>query len=332
MVLAFVVCAFINDAVPPAATPPITALAVSMDGRELVAGSQAGMSVLSLPDLKVIRSHETELESIHDIRFSPDGRHIAVAGGTPAQFGLVEILEWPSAKVITRIREHDDVVYSVAWHPDGKWLATASLDGLCSVVVVESGQPAHRVEGHSRGLTGVEWISPAIADPANPSSQDSLLVTSSLDQTLRVWSMKIGQPEKSPRLVKTLDQHTGAVTAIALQPVGPSDAARLLASIGEDRTVRIWQPVTGRLMRFAKLAEVATALAWTSDGTSIVVGTRSGGCVIVDPATAMFHMASTALAPLTSLAADRNTGHIFAGDQSGAITAVDLSAATTATR
>ena len=310
---------FVSEPNAAMAAPPITALAVSMDGRELVAGSQAGISVYSLPDLKVIRSPETELEAIHDIRFSPDGRRIAVAGGTPAQFGLVEIMEWPSAKVITRIREHDDVVYSVAWHSDGHWLATASLDGVCGVVAADTSQLAHRIEGHSKGLTGVAWISAVIADPANPGAEDSLLVTSSLDQTLRVWSMKIGQPEKPPKLVKTLDQHTGAVIGLALQPVSPSDAVPLLASIGDDRTVRIWQPVTGRLMRFAKLAESPTAVAWTSDGASIVVGTRSGQCVIVDPSTAAFHIAATVTEPIISLAADRMTDRIFAGDQSGTV-------------
>ena len=322
MMFALVVCTFINDAVPLSAAPPITALAVSPDGRELVAGSQAGISVLSLPDIKVTRSLVTELESIHDIRFSPDGRRIAVAGGTPAQFGLVEILEWPSAKTITRIREHDDVVYSVAWHPEGHWLATASLDGVCSIVAADSGQLSHRIEGHSKGLTGVEWVRPAMSPAPNSGLKNSFIVTSSLDQTLRVWSMGISQPEKPPRLVKTLDQHTGAVIGLALQPGGPSVAAPLLASIGEDRTVRIWQPVTGRLMRFAKLAEPPTAVAWTSDGASIVVGTRSGQCVIVDPATAKFRIAATMTNPLISLAAERMTDRIFAGDQSGTVASV----------
>ena len=315
-VFGIVVCAFMTDAV---AAPPITALAVALDGRELVAGSQGGISVLSIPDITVIRSHETELESIHDIRFSPDGRRMAVAGGTPAQFGLVEIMEWPSAKIITRIREHDDVVYSVAWHPDGHWLAMASLDGVCSIVVAESGQRAHRIEGHSKGLTGVEWISPVIAGTAKPGSMDSVLVTSSLDQTLRVWSMELNQPEKPPRSVRTLDQHTASVIGIALQPAGPSGAVPLLASIGDDRTVRIWQPASGRLMRFAKLTEPPTAVAWTSDGASIVVGSRSGQCVIVDPATAEFHIIKQASSPLISLAADRKTDRIFAGDQSGTV-------------
>ena len=318
-VLALAAIVLATDTNSAVAAPPITALAVSMDGRELVAGSQTGISVLSLPDLRVIRSPGTELESIHDIRFSPDGRRMAVAGGTPAQFGLVEIMEWPSAKIITRIREHDDVVYSVAWHPDGHWLAMASLDGVCSIVVAESGQRIHRIEGHSKGLTGVEWISPVIAGTAKPGSMDSLLVTSSLDQTLRVWSMELNQPEKPPRSIRTLDQHTASVIGIALQPAGPSGAVPLLASIGDDRTVRIWQPATGRLMRFAKLGEPPTAVAWTSDGASIVVGSRSGQCVIVDPATAEFRLVKQASSPLISLAADRKTDRIFAGDQSGTV-------------
>ncbi len=304
---------------PLGAAPPITALAVSMDGRELVAGSQAGISVLSLPDIKVIRSFETELEAIHDIRFSPDGRRIAVAGGTPAQFGLVEILEWPSLTIIARIREHDDIVYSVAWHSTGHWLATASLDGVCSIAAAESGEIVGRIEGHSKGLTGVEWISRTETELADPISKDAMIVTSSLDQTLRVWSMKIGQPEKPPRLIRTLDQHTGSVIGISLQPARPTGVAALLASIGEDRTVRIWQPATGRLMRFAKITDPPTTVAWTSDGAQIVVGTRSGQCIIVNPATAEFRAVMIASTPLTSLAADKNTGRIFAGDHAGTV-------------
>ena len=80
--------------------PPITAVAFSRDGQQVLAGSQAGVKVYHWPDLKQLRSIPTKLAHVHDIGFSPDGRKVAIVGGFPGQSGEVELLDWPDGTLV----------------------------------------------------------------------------------------------------------------------------------------------------------------------------------------------------------------------------------------
>jgi WD40 repeat protein len=55
-----------------------------------------------------------------------------------------------------------------------------------------------------------------------------------------------------------------------------TDAPLLLASTGDDRTVRLWYPETGRMLRFVKLPHIARSLAFSVDGTRIYAGSDDG--------------------------------------------------------
>ncbi|MGH7129884.1 MAG: hypothetical protein ACREIV_15040, partial [Planctomycetaceae bacterium] len=73
----------------------MTALVFSPDGRTLLVGSQAGVEVRSWPELKSLRTLDSELPHVADLAFSPDGTKLAVVGGSAAESGVVEIFHWP---------------------------------------------------------------------------------------------------------------------------------------------------------------------------------------------------------------------------------------------
>jgi WD40 repeat protein len=287
-----------------AADPPVTALAFTPDGKSVLVGSQAGVQVRSWPELKPLRSLPTELSHVHDLAFSPDGRMLALAGGSPAENGTIELLEWPDAKLRHRVRLHKDVVHAVAWASDSATLVTASADQTVRRMNAESAKASAVFEGHSRGVLA------AVLLPG-----DKQLVTAGGDESLRVWAVSTGEIER------ILSNHTRSVTGLAVRPGGDPP---MLVSISDDRTVRIWQPTLGRMVRFARLPSEPRAVAWTTDGASIVVACKDGALRVIDPETVEVRQTIPAIDGVAYPLAVAPDGSVLVGGRDGQLRRVTL--------
>lgn len=250
------------------AAPAITAAALTPDGTQVLVGSQAGIEIRTWPDLNVVGKIESEQVNIHDIAFSANGQSLLIAGGSPGERGLVEVLSWPEKKLLKRIGEHSDVVYHVAWSPDGNSFATASGDGTCQVFETTTSKPISRFSGHSRAVLAIAWL-----------PDGKTIISAGVDQTLQLWDGSTGKP------IRSLDNHLAAVNDLAVRPTTNRDAPPIVASCSDDRTVRLWQPTIGRLMRFARLPSPVRCLAWSDDGTKLIVGCNDGSLQRIDPDT-----------------------------------------------
>jgi WD40 repeat protein len=252
-------------AAEPSVAPPVTALAIAPDGKSLLAGSQAGLRRVSWPELKPLGTLKTALLHVHALAFSPRGDLLAVAGGAPAEAGMVEVFSWPEGKHQYRVQPQADLIYTVAWSPDGRRLATASYDHTVNVLEASTGKRLLKLEGHSRGVLAVGYL-----------PDGKTLVSAGADNSLRVWDAETG------RAVRTLDNHTAAVHDLAVRPAQPADAPPLVASVSDDRTVRLWQPSIGRMVRFARLASAPVAVAWLADGRRLAVACIDGHLRAID--------------------------------------------------
>ncbi len=147
-----------SGAVAASSPPHVTAVAFSPDGKQIVAGSQAGVSIRNVDEGTVADRIATELENIHDICFSPDGQLLAVAGGIPGESGVIEIVDWPGGELRQRIEPHGDVVYQVDFAADGSRLVSASADEVCAMNVIGKDRPAARFTQHSRAVLAVTML------------------------------------------------------------------------------------------------------------------------------------------------------------------------------
>ncbi|QDU37679.1 WD domain, G-beta repeat [Maioricimonas rarisocia] len=246
--------------------PPVTAAVFTPDGNQLATGSQAGIRLFGWPSLKPVGRIATQLSHVHDLVFASDGLHLAAAGGRPADEGTLEVFRWSDDALVRRSLMHDDLIYGVAPLPDDRWVS-ASADGTVNVID-RDGNIERTLTGHAKGvLTAV-----VLPDGAT-------LVTAGLDQSLRVWNAATGE------LKRSLAIHTGPVLGLAVRPSEDPLPHPYVASISEDRTVRLWQPTIGRMVRFVRLVEVPLCVAWTHDGRYVAAGCRDGLVRIIDPDT-----------------------------------------------
>ena len=113
-----------------------------------------------------------------------------------------------------------------------------------------------------RTLTGHQsWVTAAGFSPQRP-----VLVSGSLDDTLRLWNWQTGD------LLQALKGHTRGVNDVAIDLRG-----QLLASCGDDATVKVWHLGDGTLRYTLKghLKDV-TAIALGSEGSLLVSASEDG--------------------------------------------------------
>ena len=249
-----------------AAVPPsITAAVFTPDGEMVLVGSQLGIEQRTWPSLQLVRQLTSKLSHVHDLAFSPDGARLAAVGGRPAEAGEVELFEWPQGTPRRRVTVDDELIYQVAWRSDGAQLALASGNYRVSLLS-SAGELTRQFLGHSRSVLSVVFL-----------TGDGYLASAGRDNSLRVWNLD------ERRLQRTLNNHTAAVRDLAIRP---GDATRqTVASAGADRTVRIWWPVVGRLVRFVVLPSEPLDIDWTPDGRLILAACRDGHLRAIDPET-----------------------------------------------
>ncbi len=184
------------------------------DDQQLLLGGQHTWGVFSVESGSWVPT-ASELVSIHDVAFSPDGTRLLFAGGTPSQSGVVEQWDWNTRTRQAKVVAHDDVVYSVAWSPAGDYWCTASADQRCKVYRMDQHKVGEFVE-HSKAVLDAQFL--------NTDAGELQIVSAGVDTTIQVWNALDGQR------IRTLENHTHSVQQIVLLPRGASALERLIPS------------------------------------------------------------------------------------------------------
>ncbi|MFO0906245.1 MAG: hypothetical protein U0939_24775 [Pirellulales bacterium] len=253
-----------------ASQPPVTALVLHPRGDLLIAGSQSGLQFYTWPELRPQQRQTTSVLQMHDLAIDAGGQRLLVAGGEPAQSGRIELLDLQQREPNRTVRLGDDVVYRVRWAAQDRLIVAAGGDGMCRVVNAADFTERLAYRGHSRAVLALTLLSAAAGDIQGDDSTRLQCLTGGVDMTLRLWNSHTGIT------ARTLENHVAPINDAALRPQSKSTVLDWVASISEDRTVRLWQPAIGRLVRFARLPSPPRALAWSHDGERLYVACNDG--------------------------------------------------------
>lgn len=236
--------------------PPVSALAFSPNSQQLAVGVYGRVTVWDLASGRPVSVLTNVLGSVNDVKFSPDGSLLAVAGGQPSSRGDLRLFSTKDWKIVGTLGGHKDVVSSVAFSGDGRRLVTASFDKtarLWNVADPTHPQLLHTFTGHTDFLYGVAF-----------SPDGRWYATASKDNTGRVVDAETG----ASRL--TLSGNDQEVYAVAILP----DGEKILTS-GQDPRLNVWESKQGeRLKQIAGPGLASYELAVDSQGK---LGVVAGG-------------------------------------------------------
>lgn len=203
----------------PNAANRVTAACASLKGQKAI--GKFGRVELISNEGHVVWVFDQVSGKVNQLRLTPDGKSLIVAGGIAGVSGELLLLDVVTGKLQQRLVGHNDAVYCGTASADGKWIASGSYDRSVILWDRSNAQAVKTLTGHNGAIYDVD------IDPAS-----ALIATASADQTVKIWSIR------GERL-DTLGQPQGEVLSVRFAP----DGNHVLAA-GVDRQIRKWKLVS----------------------------------------------------------------------------------------
>ncbi|MFC1878751.1 AAA family ATPase [Chloroflexota bacterium] len=246
-------------------TRPITTLAVTSDGKNVISGCvDKTLKIWELESGRVVNTLKGHTDEITAVVVTPDGQHI-ISGSrdhtlkvwnisAALNAGIVRENELCSEKVRT-LKGHTDEITAVEVTPDGKLVISGSYDKSLKVWDVATGREQRTLQGHKSGVTAVE-VTP----------DGSHVISGSRVGTLKIWDVA------NIRKVHTLHGHTDRVNAVVVTPDGSH-----VISGSSDNTLKVWNVATGKCIANFQAEGSISDCAISPDGHTFIAGDAAGG-------------------------------------------------------
>ncbi len=262
--------------------PVITSLDFSPDGKLLaVSGFHEVILLETLPP-EALTSADQALTAkmdkrlvgissrIEAVKFSPDGKRVAASGGSPGEFGEVQVWNVETGKLELSKTVSFDTVYGVNWSPDGKMISFGCTDTTLRAIDSTTGEQVLFQGAHE------DWIRNTVF-----SVDGSKLVSVGRDMSCKLTEVA------TQRFVDNITSITpgvlkGGIAAVDRHPVrdevviGGADGIPKVYRM-ERLTKRVIGDDANLIRQFPEMPGRIQSVAVSKDGKRIVAGSSLDG-------------------------------------------------------
>ena len=240
-----------------------------------------------------------KLRAVESAEFSPDGQY-AVSG---SKFGYKVMLWRVADGALLWERAHESEVECVTFSPDGKRIATGGEDYFVRIWNTETGEPLHAWE-HNSGLDGITWSHDGQLIASGSEAGEAFLwdakdyslvckvkVGSTInsldftqDNTKLVVAGNVQTPDPatgkmhyggfaslidvaSRKVIQSYAGHTASIKSVRISP-----DERWIATGSFDSTARVYDLMSGELIKTLKEPLRIEAIAFSPDGNYLLTG------------------------------------------------------------
>jgi WD40 repeat protein len=250
--------------------PVLTALDFSPDDALLAASGYHETLLYKADGSELVARLVGQSERIESIAFSPDGKSLAVTGGSPGRLGELQVWNVESRELRYTLAVTYDTIYGASWSTDGTKIAFGCADNTLRAVDAETGKQVLYQGAHS------DWVLDTVF-----SKEGNYLISVGRDRSMKLVEVA------TQRFVDNITSITPGALKGGLDAVDRHPAKDELLIGGADGVPKIYQMLRtqdrkiGDDFNLIKAYEAAPGriydVDFSADGSRFVVGSSLDG-------------------------------------------------------
>ncbi|HEY9830275.1 MAG TPA: NB-ARC domain-containing protein [Stenomitos sp.] len=259
-------------------TDRVWSVAFSPDGKTLASSSSdRTIKLWEISSGKCLKSLRGHTQPIRTVAFSPDGKTLASGSDDHS----IRLWNQHTGECRRVLQGHTSWISSVAFSPVSKAVATlgtsdcllasGSEDQSVRVWETRTNLCLKTIQGHSNGVWSVAF-----------NAQGTTLASGSQDGVIRLWHSKTG------KLIRGFPAHKSWIWSVTFSPNPPTSLIKsgereaiglggILASGSEDRTIKLWDILSGQhLNTLTGHKDAVFSVLFSPDGQTLCSGSLDG--------------------------------------------------------